>query len=194
MCIRDRQGRPWWPVDSFRIDDHHVAAGPGDGLTVALEHPLHLAAGLRLFVVGIENSMPVEKDIQRGRDADTALRCDAPEARFEHSGIGSMHLQAHLARATGAPAPLGHLPAEIEYAHAPQAIAADVVLVEGALSAKVGIVDRVSEDTEWRQEVFEGAGLAGGHCRSSHPVPAAGLRSQHDERGLYPVSYTHLTL
>jgi len=95
-----------------------------------------------------------------------------------------MLLQPHLARTATAPTALSHLPPEIEHAPTSQAVATDVVLVEGALGAKVRVVQSVREGTQGREEVFERARLPGGDRRGAEPVPASSLRSHQHHGGL----------
>ena len=160
--LRSWQGRPRRPVDRLSVDDHQVAPGPGEELATRLQQPENLAFGQSLFIVGIENAVFIEKDVQRSRDSNTALGSHSPKAALQHTGVGCMHLQAHLARSTFSPTPLGDLPTEIEHASAAQAIAANVVLVEFTIGAIVRIVQLMREDAEGGKKMFECASLSGG--------------------------------
>jgi len=93
------QWRPDGALRRLRVDDHHEASGKLDGLTIRAQHPLRPATGLRFFVVGVEDSVPVQKHVERCRNANAAFRLNAAETPFEHVRVGGMHLQAHLAHA-----------------------------------------------------------------------------------------------
>lgn len=138
------------------------------------------------MVVGVEDAVAIEEEVQFRRDSDAAFGLGGAEAAFEDVGIGGVHLEPEDTFAPVAPAFVGADPAEIIDTHSFDAVAADAERVLGAFSAVVRVGEGVFENAEGREEVLEAAGEASGNWGSTDEVklPVGGVPVEEEELGL----------
>ena len=177
--------RPGRPGGSVAIDDDEITTGPRRWLAGGGEDPETPAFVQVPIILGVENAVVVEENVQGGGNADAAFGLWGAEAGFQQVRICGVELEAKQAGAAASPAALGSLPAEVKNAHAFTAVAPDAIFVRCALGAEVGIIKGVSEDASGGGEVIEAAGFAGGNGRGSYEMGLASRGDPVGEDGLH---------